>query len=311
MSISLALQPGLCKPFRHSPLIYSAINMARSESLLTMVGANMDDFRPGVDMVLNFLKYVDRHDVCPEYADDIKNAQTVCLRALDEIPSIDELHKLVPGHLNTALRVLHVNSEEDVSPNYYSETLPDPKQARISHAATLSILMGPSRFSTDIEWIVTETIELTYEILAITVPNDTTRAKYKAINQHLVDLPDIQTCGTVTARPVIVRDGWDKSASAAIPAKADVDTQFILEEDILRLLRVGMKLTMSVCTLNVGLKFIKYVGAIRPSFYVFLPQELMFHYRKPISNDRPAPSIHDSVYEDDGLAGSPVGDQDK
>jgi hypothetical protein len=286
--------------------------MARSENLLTIAGANMDDFRPGVDVVLNFLKYVDRHDVCPEYADDIKNAQTVCLRALDEIPAIAELHKLVPGHFNTALRVLHVKNEEDVTYSYsYSRVaVPDAKQARISHAATQSILMGPSRFPTDIEWTVTDTIELTYEILTIVLPNDTTRAKYKAVNKHLVDLPDIQPCGTVTARPVIVRDGWDKSVSAAIPAEADVDTQFILEEDILRLLRVGMKLTMGVCTLNVGLKFIKYVTDIRPSFYVFLPQELMFRYKEPVSNDRPAPSIHDMVGEDDGLAESPVGDQD-
>jgi hypothetical protein len=291
-------------------MIYAAANMPRSENLLGMAGGNMDDFRPSVDVVLNFLKYVDLHDVCPEYADDIKNAQTVCLRALDEIPAIGELYKLAPGHFNTALRVLHAKSEEDVSYTYTREALPDTKQARISHAATLSILMGASRFPTDIEWTVTETTELTYEILTIVLPNDTTRAKYKAINQHLVDLPDIQPCGIVTVRPVIVRDGWDKSASAAIPAEADVDTEFILEEDILRLLRVGMKLTMGVCTLNVGLKFIKYVNGIRPSFYVFLPQELMFRYKEPVSNDRPAPSIHDMIGEDDGPTGAPVGDQD-
>lgn len=283
--------------------------MARSEHLLRMVGGNMADFGPGVEVVLNFLKYVDRHDVCPEYIDDIKNAQRVCLLALDETPAIGELHKLVPGHFNTALGVLHVKSEDD-SDNHHEEDLPDAKQARISHAATLSILMGSSRFPTDVEWSVTDTTELTYEILTITLPNDAARAKYKAINQHLTDHPDIQPCGTVTARPVIFPDGWDRSSSATIPPKDDVETEFILEEDILRLLRVGMKLTMAVCTLNVGLKFIKHVREIWPSFYVFLPQELMFHYKPPVANERPAPSIHDVNGGDDVQPGGPDGDLD-
>jgi hypothetical protein len=275
-----------------------------------MVGSATGDYLLGVDVVLNFLKYVDRHDVCPEYADDVKNAQRVCLRALREVPGIWELRKMLPGHFNTALRILHVKGEDGKPLEFDSfceEPLPDPKFARISHAATLSILMGADRYPIDTEWRVMDTREMTFEVLTITPPSDASRAKYKAINQHLADYPDIEPCGTITVRPVIIRDGWDNSMTATIPPEADVERELILEEGILELVTVGMKLTLSVCTLNVGLKFIQYVKDIRPSFYVFLPQELMFNYKEPVLNERPGRSIHDFDDDDAGVA---VGDGD-
>ncbi|KAL2169083.1 hypothetical protein VTG60DRAFT_6505 [Thermothelomyces hinnuleus] len=275
-----------------------------SEHLPALTGPETDQFFMGVDVVLNFLKYVDLHDVCPEYADDIKNAQRVCLRALEEIPATTKLLQLLPGQFNAALRVLYVSQDGGSSgvDNYFEKALPDLKQAKVSHAATISILMRADRFPTNSEWFVTDTAEFTFEVLAIKLPTDAIRAKYKAINQHLTGYSDIQPCGTIIARPVIVRDGWDNTMAATIPPEADKESEFVLEEDILRLLVVGMKLTIGVCTLNVGLKFIKYVTQVRPSFYAFLPQELMFHYKEPVPNDRPAKSIYDCEDEADGDA---------
>lgn len=288
-------------------------NMSRSEHLPTLVGTQSAQYAMGVDVVLNFLKYVDLHDVCPEYADDVKSAQSICLRALEEVPATTKLLQLLPGHFNAALSMLHVKQEDGSSSdidNYFGKALPDVKQAKASHAATLSILMGAHRFPADGEWFITETVEFTFEVLAIDLPSDITRAKYKAINQHLTNYVNIQPCGTITARPVIVRDGWDNSMTATIPPEADKESQFVLEEDILHLIVVGMKLTMRICTLNVGLKFIKSVTQVRPSFYVFLPQELMFNYKEPLPTDRPAKSVHDFDDENDVRKGGPVVEAD-
>jgi hypothetical protein len=266
----------------------------------------------GVDVVLNFLKYVDRHDVCPEYAEDVRRAQKVCLKALEELPAITELLRRLPGHFNISIRVLHMKQEYDDSSTFSissDQALPDLKYAKASQAATLSILMGPNRFPTDSEWSVTDKAEETFEVLEIDLPNDVTRAKYKAINEHLTSFPDIQPCGTITARPVVIRDGWD-NAAATMPPETGKKCQFVLEEGALRLLTVGMKLTMGVCTLNVGLKFIQYIRGIRPSFYLFLPQELMFQYKEPIPNDRPARSVHDCADAGDAMAGNAAGDLD-
>ncbi|KAH6632179.1 Argonaute complex, subunit Arb1 [Chaetomium tenue] len=276
-----------------------------SEHLPQLVGAKTEQFFMGVDVVLNFLKYVDRHDVCPEYADDVRAAQKICLKALEELPAITELLRRLPGHFNTSIRVLHMKPEDDDSWNFSAssdQAVPDIKYARASQAATLSILMGPNRFPADPEWSVTDKAEQTFEVLSIDPPSDATRAKYKAINQHLTSFPDIPTCGTITARSVIICEGWD-NAAATSPPDAGKKCQFVLEEGILRLLVVGMKLTMGVCTLNVGLKFIQYIRGIRPSFYLFLPQELMFQYKEPVPNDRPARSVHDREDEGDDVGG--------
>ncbi|KAK4125660.1 hypothetical protein N657DRAFT_591356 [Parathielavia appendiculata] len=280
-----------------------------SEHLRKMVGSNTADYFMGVDVVLNFLKYVDRHDVCPEYVDDVRNAQQVCRRAHEEVPAISHLRELLPGHFNTALHVLHVKGAYDNSSgpdSCWGQPLPDPKFARISTAATISILLEANHYPTDIEWCVTDTTEMTFEVLTITPPSNAFQAKYKAINKHLADYPDIEPCGTITVRPVIVRDGWDNSMTATIPPEADVESQLILEKDALELMAVGMKLTMAMGTLNVGLKFIQYIKEIRPSFYVFLPQELMFNYKEPVHNDRPARSVYDADEED--TAAVPDGD---
>ncbi|KAK4251330.1 Argonaute complex, subunit Arb1 [Corynascus novoguineensis] len=284
-----------------------------SEHLPTLVGTQSAQYAMGVNVVLNFLKYVDLHDVCPEYADDVKSAQSICLRALEEVPATTKLLQLLPGHFNAALSVLHVKQEDGGSSdidNYFGKALPDVKQAKASHAATLSILMGANWFPTAGEWFITETAELTFEVLAIDLPSDITCAKYKAINQHLTNYANIQPCGTITARPVVVPDGWDNNMTATMPPGADKESQFVLEEDILHLMVVGMKLTMEVCTLNIGLKFIKSVTQVRPSFYIFLPQELMFHYKEPLPNDRPAKSVHDCDDENDVRMGVPVVEAD-
>ncbi|KAG7287524.1 hypothetical protein NEMBOFW57_007036 [Staphylotrichum longicolle] len=275
-----------------------------------MVGSSVAELQMGVEVVLNFLKYVDRHDVCPEYAEDIKNAQKVCLRALEETPAIIQLIEMAPGHFNTALRMLHCTDDEGSSDYTFMETISDPKLAKISHAATISIVLGPNSIPPNTEWSVLNAEELTFEILAIALPTDAARAKYRSINEHLTEYPDIQPCGTITVRPIVLRDGWDNTATATVAPEADVESQFILEEDILRLMTVGMKLTVGVCTLSMGLQFIKYVKAIRPSYYVFLPQELMFNFKEPVPNERPARSVHDRDDGDDGGVGGSVGGGD-
>ncbi|KAL2020462.1 hypothetical protein VTK56DRAFT_8428 [Thermocarpiscus australiensis] len=282
-----------------------------SEHLPKLVAMNMDDYRSGVEVVSNFLKYVDHHDVCPEYGDDVKDAQRVCLRALEEIPAIVELTELVPGNFNAAARALYCKTDEAnfSSFDYYSGMSPlDRKGAKMSVAVTLSILLGPSRIETDKEWTVVETVEQSFEVSQITFPDAIAHAKYKATNQHLADYPDIQPCGTISARPVVIRDGWDNAMTDTTPEAAE--SLFILEENILQLLTVGTKLTMGVCALNVGLKFIKYVKDIKPSFYVFLPQELMLDFKEPVPNDRPAPSADDADGDEEIVSGTPGGDGD-
>ncbi|GAB1319293.1 Argonaute siRNA chaperone complex subunit Arb1 [Madurella fahalii] len=284
-----------------------------SEHLPAMGYSDIKHFRMGVEVVLNFLKYVDMHDVCPEYAEDVKNAQKVCAQALEEIPATWELVNLLPGAFNSALRALHCKEDEEFFTAFGShgeEMAPDWKRAKMCQAVTLASLLRDRSISADKEWVVTGMAEQTFEVCEVNLPDAATRAKYAAVNTHLMDYPGFQPCGTITARPVIVRDGWDNTMADTVAEGVAGEAQFILEEDILKLLKVGMKLAMGVCTLNVGIKFIKYIKDVKPTFYVFLPQELMFRFKEPVLNPRPAPNIHDQDTNEDILAGIPIGDAD-
>ncbi|KAL1836425.1 hypothetical protein VTJ49DRAFT_5161 [Mycothermus thermophilus] len=273
-----------------------------SEHIPSLMGRNEADIRKAAEVVSSFLRYVDMHDVCPEYADDIKRARKVCDFAVEETPILNKLSQLLPGHFNTSLRVLFVKDDADNEVFcVQDDQVPDVKQAKVSHATTMSIVVPEQVQNTSASAVIsTSTVigtkEQTYEVRAITLPTETQRAMYKAVNRHLSgqgSIPEIQPCGTINTRPIIIRDGWDNSATATIPLEEDVDTQFILEEDILKLLRIGMKLRLRVCTLSTGLKFIQHVRQVLPTFYVFLPQELMLDFKAPVENDRPAKSIHD------------------
>ncbi|KAJ4300082.1 hypothetical protein N0V88_002751 [Collariella sp. IMI 366227] len=286
-----------------------------SEHLPKMVGYRIDDFQLGVEVVLNFLKYVDRHEVCPEYADDLKNAQAVCYKALEETSATVKLMELLPGAFNASLSILYCATaknepeELETGPVWESsfpitDTKPDPKLAKLTSAATLTILYSPERYPPTTTWSIISTTELTYEVLSITLPTPAITAKYTAINSHLTNTADIQPCGTITTCPVLICDGWDNSTNATIPSHLNKETEFVLEEEMLKLLEVGMKLPMTVCTLNNGLQFIKGVKEVRPTYYVFLPQELMFRYKEPVLTDRPAPSIYGRGGEEDDDAGN-------
>ena len=72
-----------------------------------------------------------------------------------------------------------------------------------------------------------------------------------------------------------------------------------MEESILRLLMVGMKMTLGVCRQKSGLTFIKYTKEIMPTFWTFLPQALMFRFKDHVPSARPGPSVHDAGRDED------------
>lgn len=49
------------------------------------------------DTILNFLKYVRHHDVCPEYTENITQAMMICNQALVELPRVGAAGRVIPG----------------------------------------------------------------------------------------------------------------------------------------------------------------------------------------------------------------------
>jgi hypothetical protein len=53
-----------------------------------------------------------------------------------------------------------------------------------------------------------------------------------------------------------------------------------------------MKMALTIRQLDNGFRFVNNLVHIVPSFYTFLPQELMRYFKPPRANERPGPSIH-------------------
>lgn len=284
---------------------------------LTTPGAA--SYTAGVDVVSNFLKYVDLHDVCPEHAEDLRNAQKVCQKARKEMPVLVRILLLLPGDFSAAACLATCEDDNDNvwAPKEVDEV--DEKTASQNMGIVLSILMSSNcghekgvKFDKLAGFpTVTKTItQQAYEVVGIVLPDDECHAKFKSVNKHLADINKhtddaniIKLCGLLQVKPTIIRSGWENTMHKTVE---DVTYNLVMEEEILTLMKVGFKFEMDICLLNYGVGFIKKFVDGHPTFYEFLPQELMWGYKEPDANPRPGPSIHNPTGSFEG--GDGMGD---
>jgi Argonaute siRNA chaperone (ARC) complex subunit Arb1 len=218
--------------------------------------------------------------------------------------------KLLPGAFNSAARVLYCDKKENEL-GAFDNYIEDPNQQSLDKPTARAIfgvtfvMLVETQFC---EMFVTDTYEQTFEVTDIQFVDEKRRVMYKSVNDSRPGSPTIEPCGILSLRPTVVLDGWDNPMTDEISDGVPKEDRLYLEEGILRLLKAGMKLTLTVCTLNIGVSFIKHVKDISPTFYTFLPQELMLNYKEPVMNKRPASSVHDPYADEDILSKIPIGD---
>jgi len=105
--------------------------------------------------------------------------------------------------------------------------------------------------------------------------------------------------GIVFFKHCFIEDGWDSPRPTVAELESCGHEAFFFEEHIVDLLGIGFKLRAIVATLNCKEKFITQVLEVLPSFYTFLPQQLMLNYKEPVDNDRAAPSVDNPDAEED------------
>lgn len=296
-------------------------------------GLKSPEIRLAADTILNFLKYVQHHDVCPEYAENVKTAMEICERALLELPQIATAARSMPGDFNLACRILFcttgtpTNSNnrdflaidptagelvmyEDKKPAEYGETIKFPNSFDTA-------ILAPANF--DAETVFKTTIALhepqhiarlndtkkpirvinafeeCYEVQDITFAPADLVAAYQGITKHDGTLRPVGPVGHVVLLPTIIEDGWD-SRPTHESGRADNPGRPIslyMDHAVLMHLRNGMKLRLTVCELDIGVEFVKEVCEVLPSFHVFLPQSLMMQWKPPRPDVRPPPSADD------------------
>lgn len=295
------------------------------------------EWKLAIDTILNFLRYIQHHDVCPEYEDNLIQAREMCELARTEMPNIGKIAIAMPGDFNLACQVLFCSSGKassdstgvtdskdvvyEVKPFDGAEhtnswdtgiIAPENFDAERVFKATIS-LHEPSLIDRVLQHNedpirVVKTYEDAFAVKEIVFPTEDIVNVYDGIKNKAGKTRTMKPMGRIVLVPTIIEDGWDNHPTLA-EGRPDADQvqpiSIYLEHTTLAHLKEGMKLRLAVCELNVesssnegGLAFIKACYEILPTFHTFLPQSLMMHYKPPRVSDRPPPSVDDPDAEE-------------
>ncbi|KAL6812468.1 Argonaute siRNA chaperone complex subunit Arb1 domain-containing protein [Trichoderma sp. SZMC 28015] len=270
-----------------------------SRAIIPLTGLQTGPMEDAIDVVENFLRYVLHHDVCPEYEENVKEALNVCLMAREEWPMLNSLQTALPGLFNFAATELFSKTDPDAWALDLFQ-IPEGFDPKSVFYSAITMLGDIKVF----EHLVGNTIELvnqyecTLEITKVNLPTTELIERFQKLaittdgNKKIRLMP----LGKLTLKPAVIEDGWVEPDIQHPLQGKEIDLYF--EQNILVNLKPGMKMTLEICELGADVRFVKRIRKIVPSFYTFLAQELMVHFRVPEQNDRAAPSVHNPTAED-------------
>jgi hypothetical protein len=270
------------------------------------------------NLVANFLNYIMIHDVCPEYNSQILTARAICEAAPAELQHARALFYELQDPFNTAARFLFceggvydTNKESVIDgtapepdfPTQDPATIkkkPDPFKELVIFRLTVmdtvkdEQLKAMAAMPDPIQIRVINTKTQTYQVVSgCRRRKSEKKLLEKLLAQNGVE-GRIKAAGTLQLRPSMIDHAY---SNAPRPDQLDFTKEpietFLLDDDVLAKVHVGMKMRLQVCELNIGIKFIKTVRDVRVSFDTLLPQSLMLGWRDPKENDRSAPSVDD------------------
>ena len=270
----------------------------------------------GIDVVDNFMRYLQLHDVCPEYDEDIKAARAICARAHTELPNCFEVLRQMPGQFNRACTKLFWREMDSsrfhggfdplqwaVDPEG-NEVKDDGMENEAVFRATVALqsnVVGSTALAAaegDLSAIrVVSTKVLDLEITSLVAPSEALRQQYAGKDEKL------HPAGIVISKHYCTETGI---ANQPHPSEDELAARgmvaFFLDATTMEMLTVGMKLRVVMHELSCDLNFVSAIQEVLPSFYLYLPQELMMEFKEPEPNEREAPSDDKPNADDDAMA---------
>lgn len=257
-------------------------------------------------VIRNFLNYVLQHAVCPEYTQDIMAARKICDQAQKELWSIRNLNFRLPGAFNIAASTLYEGRYQNVyTENVWGNT-EDKKQViddTLIVNRGLSIPEAENIFKTAIAFVGTDELfeevmkfgvkivkseDRSFEVVGIELPNEKTISDFDLINkQKMIQKGEagyIKALGSLKVKawegPGFEPEDFTDDEDNVKPLSDEIES-FWLEEDILKLFMIGMKMECKVHELNVGVKFFDTLYGVYCSFHCMLPNEKMMGWKEP------------------------------
>ncbi|KAL7806833.1 Argonaute complex, subunit Arb1 [Trichoderma aethiopicum] len=270
-----------------------------STRIIVLTGLHPKPMEEAISVVENFLRYVLHHDVCPEYEDNVKEALRICQMARDEWTALNTLQTALPGLFNPAATELFVKFDP-CSWDTSHFKVPEGFDAKSVFCSSIAMLDDSKMFEhlagKDVKLI--NQYECALEVTKVHLPAEEVIERFKKLAITAADNKTLRLMplGKLTLKPTAIEDGWVHQGTAHPLQGMEIDLYF--EQDILASLKPGVKMVLEIGELGADIRFVKDILKIMPTFYTFLPQELMVQFKIPQENDRPAPSVHNPTLED-------------
>lgn len=255
--------------------------------------------REATNVIENFYRYLNYHNVCPEHTADINLARRVCVTAEHELTDTHRLQRLLPGPFNTACSRLFGGAQQQLyggeqawqkaNQNNGGGTF-DPGQSDTKARQTFMTGMvsldldiasklspsGNSRITQEEEVVKVES-DVGMEVMSILPPSDETVAFYEELGA------DLSPIGKIVCKPWVSPGfgDWDLPPGVSPEMPTSETYTIYLERDMLNLCFKGMKLEGNVHTLACGLQWLDAVIGVRCSFYTAMENELVKGWKEP------------------------------
>ncbi|PHH70602.1 hypothetical protein CDD80_5892 [Ophiocordyceps camponoti-rufipedis] len=266
-----------------------------STSLVSLTSGIRHEMETAVDVVENFLRYVRQHDVCPEYDHDVDRALALCADVRREWILLEKARASFPGPFHEAATQLFSPSGKSawdcpsvsLLKGLDYEAVFFTVCALLGETKTLAAAKGGNT--------VTRVFNCTVEVVSVQLPDADLAERFRSLAiDHVQHHPT--PVGKAFFKPATIEEGW-LDAAVDLPGR-DTVAWLYFEQTILSNLKPGMKMALTIAELKTGIQFVKTWQNLVPTFYTFLPQVLMRHYKMPRPNEKPAPSVQDPDAEE-------------
>lgn len=246
------------------------------------------------NVMRTFYRYLELHDVCPEYKEDLVAARAVCDLADKELPDMLTLGKYLPGQFNIACSTLNkghyagLHSSHAINEEWAAAV---DKSVGLSDQDATAVLAIHSCLWVDEadedkvipslkgDGKVVSSEEVRMKIVSVERATDKQASIFKA--------PQIQgsflkKTGKITCKRCELPFAAPVDLPPAILKRRAAQTlEFYVEDETLDLCVPGMGIWAVVKELDVGIKWLDTLLEIYPTFFLDLPNERIMDYKEP------------------------------
>lgn len=230
-----------------------------------------EDVTKTTNLLTNFYNYLIRHDVCPEYNDQIYAARRVCAQASRELLNVPNFGRKLPGDFNSAALVLF-REDPSISPANRKAAKPVFSLGAAANGPESWFSNQGGRIQKEIledQYVVDTENFVGFEVTEIFNASEDVNEMYEPTG--------MKPTGKLICKPwkiPLIED--EDLPKGYIPPARPATYEFWLEQDILDLCNIGVKFDATVNKLSSGLYVINHVGQTYASFHIALLNELLY-----------------------------------